>query len=309
MILLLTGTNDFAIRRALDKIVADYLNKNTAHAVDRVDGEAFDVARLPDLLQGMSLFASERLVILRDPGRNKQLWETLADYFERIPEEITLVIVEAAPDRRTRTYKQLQKHAEIHDFAELSEGELVRWAVGEAKALDAELDARTAQYLVRQVGVNQWRLHTELQKLAGYSNDITTDSIDQLIEASPEASAFELLDAVLGGNEAKAREFFTRLKASEDPYKLFGLLVSQIQTLALVVTAGGKTADVVAKEGGIHPFVVRKMQPLTRRIHYVQLQNIIRILAKTDIQLKSTGVDPWVLLEQCLGKIAARVSS
>ncbi len=305
MILLLTGPNDFAVRRALDKVVADYLSKNTAHAIDRIDGEAFDAVRLPDLLQGMSLFARERLVVLRNAGRNKQLWEAMAGYIEGVPEEITFVVVDSAPDKRTRTYKQLQKHGELRNFAELGEGELVRWAVEEAKALGAELDVRTAHYLVRQVGVDQWRLYTELQKLTGYSNHITTDSIDQLIEANPRVSAFELLDAVLGGDEVKTYQLLARLKASEDPYKLFGLLISQIQTLALVVTAGGKSADVVAKEGGIHPFVVRKMQPLTRRIRYSQLQDIIKIVAKTDMQLKSTGVDPWVLLGQCLGKIAA----
>jgi DNA polymerase III delta subunit len=85
------------------------------------------------------------------------------------------------------------------------------------------------------------------------------------------------------------------------------LLVSQIQTLALVVTAQGKSADAIAKEAGIHPFVVRKMQPLTRKVQYPQLQAIIEAVATADTQMKSTGADPWVLLEQCLGKIAAQV--
>jgi DNA polymerase-3 subunit delta len=306
MIITLTGANDFAIRHALDTLVARYLSKHGAHAIERIDGETLDAMRLPDLLQGVSLFASERLVILRDAAKNKPLWEALGNWAERVSPEIMLAIIEPAPDKRTRTYKQLQKHGELRDFAELNESQLATWAVQEAKNLGAALDARTAHYLVHQVGTNQWRLSTELQKLAGYNANITAKSIDELVVPSPQASAFELLDAVLAGKSAHARELLLRLKASEDPYKLFGLLVSQIQTLALVVTAQSKPADVIAKEGGIHPFVVRKMQPLTRHIDYVQLQAIIEAVAKIDTQMKSTGADPWVLLEQCLGKIAAQ---
>ena len=75
MIILLTGTNSFAIRQTLDTLVTNFLNKNGAHALERVDGESFDALRLPELLQGASLFASERLVLLRDASKNKLLWE------------------------------------------------------------------------------------------------------------------------------------------------------------------------------------------------------------------------------------------
>lgn len=307
MIVMLTGANDFAIRQALDKIVGAYLNKFGVHAIERVDGESFDPARLSELLQGASLFASQRLVVLRDASKNKSLWEAMGDWTERVPAEVTLVLVETSPDKRTRTYKQLQKHAEVRDFPELAEPELARWLVATAKDVDANIDHKSAAYLVRQVGADQWRLHTELQKLAAYNPTITVESVDELVEPSPQATAFELLDNVLQGNAAKASDLLNRLRASEDPYKLFGLLVSQAQTLALVVTAGGKPADAVAKEAGIHPFVVRKMQPLTRSISYAKLQEIVVSIASTDVNLKSSGVDPWILLGQCLGKIASKI--
>jgi DNA polymerase-3 subunit delta len=151
-------------------------------------------------------------------------------------------------------------------------------------------------------------LASELHKLIASGGDITTAKIDELVEPSPQTSAFELLDAVLQGQQVKAVELLARLKASEDPYKLFGLLVSQIQTLAVVASAAGKAPDVIAKEAGIHPFVVKKMQPLARRLRYAQLQAVIAAVALADTQMKSTGVEPWVLLATCLGKIATQVA-
>jgi DNA polymerase-3 subunit delta len=308
MIYLLTGANDFAARQALDKLLVAAQAKHGAHAIERVDGEAVDVSRLSELLQGGSLFAAERLIVMRDATKNKALWEALSDWAERVPDEVTLVMLESSADKRTRTYKQLQKHGKIHDFPELNEPELARWAGMTAKAEGVTLDSRTAAYLVRQVGTNQWLLASELHKLIASGGDITTAKIDELVEPSPQTSAFELLDTVLQGQQVKAVELLARLKASEDPYKLFGLLVSQIQTLAVVASAAGKAPDVIAKEAGIHPFVVKKMQPLARRLRYAQLQAVIAAVALADTQMKSTGVDPWVLLEQCLGKIATQVA-
>ena len=304
MIILLTGTNSFAIRQTLDTLVTNFLNKNGAHALERVDGESFDALRLPELLQGASLFASERLVLLRDASKNKLLWEALGEWTDRVPKEVVLVLIESAPDKRTRTYKQLQKHGRLQDFADMSEPELVRWAVKAAAEYGATLDTSAAQHLVRQVGTDQWRLSNELQKLSAYSSAITMQSIDALIEPSPHATAFELLDAALAGNTAKTRQILARLKASEDPYKLFGLLVSQVQTLALVAAAQGKAAEVIAKEAGVHPFVVRKMQSAARRIQGSRLTEVIAAVARTDTQMKSTRLDPSLLLEQCLGNIS-----
>lgn len=308
MIVLLTGSNNFGLRQACDALVAEALNKHGAHSIERIDGESFDPARLPDLLQGTSLFASERLVMLREPSKNKSLWEAIGDFVEKVSSEVTFVIIDSSPDKRTRTYKQLQKYGTVREFPELNEVELTKWLVTAAKAEGATLDSRTATYLVRQAGTDQWKLWSELQKLIAADPSVTREMIDRLVEPSPQASVFDLLDSALQGSTVRAMELLGKLKASEDPYKLFGLLVSQVHTLAVVVTAQGKSPDMVAKEAGIHPFVVRKMQPLARSLNYAQLQGIIASVAKADIQMKSTGADPWTLLEQSLGKIASRLS-
>lgn len=308
VIILLTGSNDFGLRQACDALLAEALNKHGAHSIERIDAESFDAARLPELAQGTSLFASDRLVMLRDASKNKPLWEALGDMAEKVPDEVTLVLIDSSPDKRTRTYKQIQKHGSVREFPELNEAELAKWVVAVSESEGATLDSRTATYLVRQAGTDQWKLWSELQKLIAADTAITTETIDRLIEPSPQTSVFDLLDSALQGNSAKAMELLGKLKATEDPYRLFGLVVSQVHTLAVVATAGSKSPDALAKEAGIHPFVVRKMQPLGRSLSYAQLQGIISSVAKADIQMKSTGADPWTLLEQCLGKIAVRVA-
>ena len=102
--------------------------------VDAFDGEAetYDAAeleprRLPDLFMGATLFATNRLVVIRGAAQNKTVWVDLEQWIERVPDETDIVLVEPSPDKRTRTYKLLQKHGTVHEHGELSDAELQNW--------------------------------------------------------------------------------------------------------------------------------------------------------------------------------------
>jgi DNA polymerase III subunit delta len=306
VIIALTGTNEFLIKQTLDRLVADFTAKFGAHSIERVGGEALEVSQLASLLQGGSLFAAQRLVVLRDAAANRPLWDALADWLARVPAETTLVIIDPAPDKRTRTYKELTKHGDLRVLQELSVAELSRWLQSLVREAGSALDPATANYLVQRVGTDQWFLWQEMQKLLSRSEPIDKTLINELTEASPQASAFDVLDAALNRKLQIALDQLKILAVSEDPYKFFGLLVSQIYALAVVMSAGNLTPDVIAKDAGLHPFVVRKTQALARGMGRAELQLLIEQVARTDMQFKTTGADPWTLLEQLLGIIAAR---
>lgn len=306
MIITLTGNNDYLIKQTLAQLADQFVNKFGVHSVERVSGEELDPSRLSELLQGTSLFAAERLVVMRDAAKNKALWDALADWLQRIPAETTLAIVEPVPDKRTKTYKLLAKLSDMRELGDRSESELVAWLQQLVASLGGNLDTPTARYLVNQVGTDQWRLSQEVEKLVNFDPAITTASIDELVEATPQASAFELLDGALGRKPKIVKSLLEKLTTTEDPYRFFGLLTSQVQALAVVKSAGDRTADTIAKEAGLHPFVVRKTQGLARSVESADVKAIIDSVALCDTQLKSTGADPWMLLEQCLSKLATR---
>ena len=303
MILTLAG-DTFAIKQAEHNLVERFVAKFGAHGLERVDGEGYDPLQLAQLLQGASLFAAQRLVVLKNAASNKALWEALADWTERIPSETTLIVVEPQPDKRTKTYKILKGKTDFKEFTQLSEGELARWAQARAKELGAVLSASDASYLVERTGRDQWRMSHELDKLASYQPEITKQAIDTLVEPSPEGTAFELLDAALAGDAKRVATLIRNLKTEEDPYKLFGLLASQVHTLAVVSSAGNRVPDQIAKDAGLHPFVVRKTQAAAKHLGMSKIRQIAEDVALCDYQLKSTGADPWQLIATCLQKIA-----
>lgn len=307
MIITLSGVNSFAARHALQAIVDSYSKKYGIQGIERFDGEDFNMARLSDITQGGSLFATNRLIIIRGAAKNKQLWEALGEIVQQVPEETTIVLVEDVLDKRTRTYKQLKNDSNFREFSAPSEQELLGWIESEAIVYGGTIDRQTAKYLLAQVGTDQWRLRQEIAKLCAFDPEVNTVAIDDLVEANPEASVFDLLDFMLNKQPAKMRVLLQKLRTNEDPYKLFGLLVSQVHTLAVVAHGGTRNPDEIAKSAGIHPYVVRKMGSLAKRTTKAELQKIIHQVADTDHKLKSSGHDPWLLLEQALNKIATRL--
>lgn len=302
MVTLLFGPNSYAKRQRLDELVRRFKEAHGGQGIERFDGEQLEIARLPEIFQGVSLFAGHKLAIIRQASANKPLWEALEPYAAAADDMTQVVLYENQPDKRTKTFKALLTHAEAVECRELSAGELAQWLLSES---GGRLDRRLAGLLVARAGTDQQHLSNELDKLL--LHEATTERhIEALVSPTVEASVFELLDDVFAGRRDTIAGIIENLRLQEDPYRLFGLLISNVQVLAALVTGSRKTPQQVAADLGVHPFVASKLAPARRQTSLAQLQQTIQVLADTDAALKTTGSDPWLLLQNALLKIAAR---
>lgn len=302
MILCLSGSNHYALRRALDERLG---RLGPAVEITRLSGEQVAPHDLPQLLGGASLFASERAVVLREASANKPVWERLGELLSTIDDSMTLILVEPSPDKRTKTYKQLQKLGEVKQFDEPNERELVNWLQREAQARGANLEPEAARFLLHYVGNEQGLLASELDKLALADNSIDRATIERHSEPTPQASAFEVVDAVMAARRDQLHEQLAALKATEDPYRFFGLLSSQVSALIACAAGGQRSSQQIAKDFGIHPFVAQKSQPLARRLGISRLRTMNRLLAECDLQIKTSKGEPWQLIELTIMKMTA----
>ncbi len=299
MITLLIGENSFEIERALRQITADFDG-----VIERIDGSSLQLAQLPDLLMGVSLFATARTVIIRDLGSNKAIWPVLGDWLPRISDDIHLVLVESKPDKRTTAFKVLKNQATVHEFQPWTDRDTLvaeRWVNDESKKLGIDMDKSSVQTLVRWVGIDQWQLFHALEKLA-LVDIVSVDVIKNIIEPNPIENVFNLFDTALRGDVNDLRQMLKILEQSEDPYRLFALLSSQVFQLAAVANA--TKDDNVAKDFGIHPYVVSKLQPIAKKIGKSGASKIITIFAAADDDMKLSRAEPWLLIERALIKVA-----
>jgi DNA polymerase-3 subunit delta len=300
MITVLTGENTFEVSRALDSIVADF-----SGIVERVDGTEVEVKNLPDLFMGVTLFAPTRLVVIKNLSLNKSVWGVLDVWLSRVSDDVQVVLVEPKLDKRTKTYKELMKHAEVRDFALWTDRDAPRaekWASDEAKTLGFALDTKSARILVARVGVDQWLLYQALQKLS-VLGAVTSDIIKEVIDANPTENVFNLFEAALKGNASGVAEMIKVLSLAEDPFRLFGLLSGQAFQLAVLANTDRPTNEVV-KDIGAHPFALGKLVPYAKKMGRPGVRTVIAAFTEADRGIKTSAGDPWMLIERALIKTA-----
>ncbi len=300
MITLLTGENSFELDRELKRIIAGFDGE-----VERIDGSELEPSALADLLTGLSLFATKRLIVIKHLSDNKVIWPVFDEWLERVSDDVHLVLVEPKPDKRTRTYKALQKQASLQEFklwGERDTGVAEKWAIAEAKQMELVLDTKLVRLLVQRTGVDQWRLYHALEKLAALGT-VNEQIIDEIVEPNATENVFQLFETALKGDSKKVHAMITTLRQSTEAQPTLGLLNSQaLQLVALA--ASDQPSEAVARDIGAHPFVMKKLAPYARKRGLKGAKEIIEVLAQADVDMKSLGADPWLLVERALLKIA-----
>ncbi len=298
VIIVLTGENGYEVHQALRQLMAEFDG-----TPERFDGDTLELRQLPDLLMGTSLFAEKRLVIIRELAANKAVWDALPEWLGRVNDDIRLVLVEPKLDKRTKTYKALQKVANIIEHKPWTERDQTlaeKWVAEQAKVRDIKLAPADVRLLVARIGVDQWQLGQALDKL-GVLDDVTDEVIREVIEARPIENVFELFETALGGDKGRLAEILATLQVSEDPYMLLGLLSGQAFQLAALAVA--RPDDEVARDFGVHPYVLSRLRPYANQRGVGGARAIIALFAEADDAMKSS-VDPWVAITQVLFAVA-----
>lgn len=301
MISLLYGENDFALKQHLKQLIDTQSDKNT---IERVDGSTISSDDLANFFTGVSLFSAERLVVIHIEGMSKDVWDKLADYIELENLDTHIVLVDSSPDKRTKTFKLLQKNATTYEFKPLSEKEAKEWLQHQSVSMGIKLSNDLIEKVVARSGVDQWKMYFALQKLA-HVDVINQNSIDEYVEASSSANVFALIDASLHKSPEDVSRLVQDISMSEDPYFFFGLFSSQLFQL-ITLASTKKTPTEVATDLGVHPYPLQKLKTISTGLSTGDIEQIVAIVTKCDNQLKRSAAEPWLVIEQALMKIAKR---
>lgn len=307
-------------------------------AVADETGEASDdgaegLAACPELLdlRGGGLFARTAFVCVR---RGQNWWQkhaaVLAAQMPKFAKGCGLLLDAAKLDKRKKVAAALAKSTAeagaLFEFRDLYdspfgrdnplEGELTKWVVRRSKQLGVELTAEAALLVVMQVGKALPELLAELDRLRAQlgadpaRKPLAPPDLRGRITCSFESSPFELAEAVLGHDKARAlrsvRAMFDRGVRSKDGKRdtggVFPFATSWLwRSLAKVhegraMLDAGVPARDVATRLGVFQFTERfvdqvQKNPLGRlRRGLLALHHCTRLS-------RTTGEEPEVLLE------------
>ena len=310
-IYLIVGDDDAEMRRLADDISAMVEDEIRAFNVERLYAGEKGVtpASIVESAQVLPMMSDRRVVIvlraerILKPKRRGGEGEIVAageeppantdvlDAYTKAPApETTLVLVASDVDRTRRVYKTLQKHATIVECWGLKgdrDGGDLRQAARQAETLVRQAVAAAGQHIDPQAvrliairaGTDIARLRGDLERLllftAGNSR-ITLEDVQQVVSGETAQDDWAVTNAIQRGDSAEAlKQIALSMDAGGVPYKILGQLAW---------------------------FVREKLSATDPR----RVPAAVDALFRTDLDLKSSGGDPRVLLERLVVELCRR---
>lgn len=292
MIVTLSGTNSFGWQHDLRQRVTAFVAEQGDLALERIDGETAELARINEALASLPFLASKKLVVLRAPSANKQFVEQIEAILGSVSDTTDVIIIEPKLDKRSAYYKFLKKTTTLTEYAELDSNGLAAWLQRSAKDQGGTISSNDARYLIERVGANQQILFSEIKKLLIYAPTVTRISIDLLTEQTPQSTIFQLLEAAFAGNAQRALRLYQEQRALKvETPQIIAMLAWQLHILLITKAAGNRSPADIAKTAKLSPYVVQKSATIARHLSLGQLKQLISNLLDIDLKSKRTSLD------------------
>lgn len=277
---------------------------------------------LSDVLHDADTFpmmGGSNLVVVYDfPFTQKADTEEIKAYLKDVPDTTVLVFVYQALTVDTKKEKRwnsiIKAFAKAGDAVELkarTQGDLVKMLVSGAKRRGALLQTDQARYLISVVGMDIQTLLHELDKLASFCKDgeITKAVIDNMATKCLQARVYDLSKFIIKGDAGGACNILhTLFELGEEAIPVAAVLINNYVDMYRVKCAkiDGQRADDIAQyyNYGGRDFVINNAMRDASKLSVGALRRSMQVLDDLDLALKSTSVEPKLLLEEAIVKLS-----
>jgi DNA polymerase-3 subunit delta len=298
---LVSGEEPLQMAEATDAIrAAARAQGYTERAVMHVES-GFEWASLLATAQGMSLFAERRIIELRIPGTKvgDEGAKTLTAYAQAAPADTLLLVTLGKPERQLPKWlTALEGVGAFIQVWPVDHSQLPGWIGRRMQARGLQPTREAVQLLAERVEGNLLAAAQEIDKLRLLFGEgpLNADQVAEAVANSARFSSFELLDAALAGDGARAARILHGLRAEGvEPLAVLGLLLWEGRNLVSIAGEAGRTSvdAAMAKHK-----VWEKRKPLIRaalsRHPPRRWQRLLLLGARIDRQVKGQEPgNPW----------------
>jgi len=262
-----------------------------------VYGQDVDMGNLIGIAKQFPMGSDRSLVIVKEAQHLSRSIDQLVNYAEN-PQTTTVLVINykgKSLDKRTKLYKSIQASKSYFEFKKLYDNEVPAWIENRVAQSNIAIDTKAKFLLAEFVGSDLSRLDNEIEKLAtivGKGNKITPDQIERNIGFSKDFNNFELRNALVLKNLAKAAQIIKYFgkNPKDNPLVLtITSLFSLFQNIIILHTLSDKSKANAAKELGVHPFFVEEYFTAAKNYPLKSSTKIISLIREYD--LKSKGVN------------------
>lgn len=305
MIIFLYGEGSYRISQKLNELVNGYRTKNPSGlnftSLDFSDNSLGD---LTDNLTNSSLMPEKKLIILKNVEKtdSEKLLELIKSQNISKREDIILVALSFGSFKNKLFDYLIKKPNKSQNFKPLSYYEIKNWARKLFNSFDTEITGEAIDFLLLNCGSNEWRLDSEIRKIASYKVQgiVTVSQVEELVAPGRDYNIFELTDALAKKNKKKALSALHRaLNSGEKPTELLGMIGWQVRNLLRFKSSpNAKPSDLK-----LHPFVLEKLKNSAKFFSVDELNKIMSKIINLDLAFKTSDLDEKTALSLLISEL------
>lgn len=322
MIFFLYGDDTFRSRAKKRELVEGFKQKRDATGMNVValDCNREKEDRIFEELVAAPFLAEKRLLVLENLLNNKKtkLQKSFLEILEaqKIPETTILVLWEEGKKftgDAGKLFAVLEKEKYAQEFAPLTGKELGKWIVSEVELRLGKIDPKAIDFITTNVKEDSWYIHSLLDQLIAYGEGQTIEEkhVRVFVREAVDDNIFNLVDALVAKNSQKVFAMIgEQYRKGEDAQYIFAMILRQYRILlqlADVLSRGNPAPDeILSKQLGLHPFVLKKSWPLVQKYSFSDLKQIYQELLEIDTKVKTGQGEASALLDFFVGKICLK---
>lgn len=277
------GKDIFIRKQAVDLLIKHLLPdpKQAELCLRTLESEQLIPAKLSEELQGWSLFAETRVLVIKEIEKlSKNLMKTLEEYLTNLNPRLYLILSGTSLNHSTNLYKKSEKLGVFLELEEekewVKEKSQTEWVITQVNSFGKKIGPQASLNLVKQAGTDSAMLYNEIQKLLCYigeRSEITTADIQAVGCHVNSANIWQLGEAIFQLEAANAMRISKVLLEDTVFLAWIRQLRHQFQTefqICSILANNGTPADVTQ----LFPYM--KNQILDRHIRMAQGYGLAR---------------------------------
>jgi DNA polymerase III subunit delta len=293
--------------------------------------EVLDRARTPSLMAPFQVFFVRGVKNLFGRGAKVEKLEAIEEYCKDPNPQAVLIFVAdhisipadarrmelTDKERYERIRETLGRYCAVVELARVEEGEAVRWISEYCATRQVQIETDAARELVDALGGDMMMVSNELDKLllyVGEKKHVTLGDVETMVLAAKQRSLYELTDAISAKDKVRALEILDAiLSTGEGDEAAIGHLYMLAKTFRqMLVILERNVRDqrmlwaALWQGFRVPPFAADDIIKQARRYKSKrELTRAIRLIAKTDLALRSNPPSKRLMLEKLVLELMA----
>lgn len=257
--------------------------------------ELTDINYILQLLDGVDMFSSTGILVLKRLINNKKFIEYFADNFDRLSHFDIIIWQDNKVDSKLKLVKKIAEKKLLFNSELPKEGEMKNWIMTKAKEKGLLLNINQANFLFERYQFNKYSIISELEKLNIYlkvknKKTLTEDVMEEVMGFNIKGDMWKFLDYFSNKNKLKALVEFEKITKYEDNSQLLiSMLNRELKLMSQYKYVKESGRDL--SELKLPPFIIKKTADKSKNFTAQEVKMLIKRLFDLDFAIKTGSVE------------------